>query len=165
MVGGAPHGTEAQHDHAAARWAFGGVTSANAAPCRSMSWTMRLMCTMSTACLVTHEVVCQMNSIDSGMRSMLGRSSDLGAFTPDTRRGDSSASAAPGLTSSRPASYYGCRTRHTRYVGEPHQDGGVTSGASGKPCEPSSWRATDETAGAGEVQANDELGFDRACHA
>ena len=127
---------------------------------------MRLMCTMSTTCLVTHEVVCQMNSVDSEMKSMLGRSSDLGAFTPrHASRVDSSAPAAPGLTSSRPASYYECRTRHTRYVGEPHQDGVVTSGASGKPCEPSSWRATDEAAGAGEVQANDELGFDRAGHA
>ena len=58
---------------------------------------MRLMCTMSTACLVTHEVVCQMNSIDSGMRSMLGRSSDLGAFTPDTLAGRQQRVGGPGL--------------------------------------------------------------------
>jgi hypothetical protein len=72
--------------------------------------------------------------------------------------------AAPGLTSSRLASYYDPRTRHTRH-GEPHKDGLVTSGASGKTCEPSSFEGDRRTAGAGKVQANDELGFDRAGHA
>jgi len=41
----------------------------------------------------------------------------------------------------------------------------VTSGASGKTCEPSSFEGDRETADAGEVQANDELGFDRVGHA
>ena len=77
------------------------------------------------------------------------------AMVPSPRhasRVDSSASAAPDLTSSRPATYYDCRTR-ARYFRRQRQT-----------CEPSSFEATDETAGAGEVQANAELGFDRAGH-
>ena len=68
--------------------------------------------------------------------------------------------ADPGLTSLRPASYDDCRTRHTHYVGESHQDWSAA-----KTSEPNSSRATDETADAGEVQANQELGFGRAGHA
>lgn len=68
--------------------------------------------------------------------------------------------ADPGLTSLRPASYHHRRTRHTRYVGESHQDRSAA--------KPSSSRATDETTGAGEVQAVQtvrELGSGRAGHA
>ena len=69
----------------------------------------------------------------------------------------------PGLTSSRPASYYG--TRGTRNGGEAPQDRLVTSDALGETCEPSSSRTADETAGVGELQANHEFGFGRGGHA
>jgi hypothetical protein len=52
-----------------------------------------------------------------------------------------------------------------RHASEPHRDWLVTSGASSTICEPVASRATEAAAGAGEVQASDELGFGRAGHA
>jgi hypothetical protein len=75
---------------------------------------------------------------------------------------------APMIVEARgpPASYR--RTRRTRGMcrgGEAPQDRLVTSDALGETCEPSSFEATNETAGAGEVRANAELGFGRAGYA